>query len=598
MATRTFGWIQNPGSLDSLKKVIGAFVYNSSSYLNLIDYKLPLLKMNKLISLENYSKFLDMLQSSTIKMPYVIAKGKGAMGGKRSEALCTGIVQAVLNGQKNYKLVGLNGQSITVKKPYCDDWTTDGYLRWGVSTGLLEYDRSEDNLTVSELGLQLVKAKDGSLEEKKIFSRALLSYPPVYRVLSILSDHNAYTKFEIGSQLGFKGELGFTSIPQEVFIYDYFDAQTSKDRSSIRSNMEGDADKYARMIAGWLTKMGWLKTDVKKVTGKYFGISNTMKLEAWKITREGEKALTMSNGNSKNPRIPKIIKYEMLASKISDCDYVRFRRANILFYLKTAQTIESIQNHLKSIAVDEEIDTIKDDIDNFENIGIRVSYKNNRYRLLDIIEGLDIPSKPTIITKSNLLILKNTVRNRLRHVDHRYLVLFDLAYSDAASKAQKNLEAKEFEIETANLFAKEMGVRAERLGQSNKPDVLIEYGNYGTIIDNKSYKEGLNISAGLRDEMARYVEQNKLRQSKIPPNEWWKWFNKDTKDFTFLYVTSFLKGNFADQLDYIYQLRQVKGAAISVENLLYFTEAIKSGVISKESFFNSFNNNEMIYKIQ
>ena len=596
MANRTFGWIQNPGSLTTLKEVVGVFVKNSTSYNHVLNYKLPLIKRNNLILDSDYRKINTVLCSDNIIVPYTLAKGRGAGSAGRANALCSGLVQAVITAQKTITLIGLDGNPIDIKKPYTDDWTADGYLRWAVSTGLLNYDVNSDSCSVSELGKALVNATDNSPSEKKIFESALLMYPPVYRVLSILSDRQLHTKFEIGSRLGFKGELGFTSIPQNVYVYDYCSAGTVTERNNVRSNMEGDADKYARMISNWLVKLGWVVADRKEVTESYFDESFSVELEAWRITRAGECAIAQSNGNSSNRKIPKIVKYEMLASKISDCDYVRFRRANIINLLRTEKTIYKIQDNLKPFLLDESADTILDDIKNFGNIGLRIQERNGKYRLLDNVIELNIPLHINHTSKSEVSLLKERIRSKLKCVDHKYLVLVDLAYSDASTKQQKNLDAKEFEIETANLL-KESGFRAERLGNSNRPDVLMEYGRYGTIIDNKSYKDGLNISAGLRDEMARYVEQNNVREPHIPPNEWWKWFNENCNDFRFLFVTSYLKGNFMNQLEYIYRVRQTKGGAVSVENLLYFAEAIKSGQLTKENFFGKFKNNEMICDI-
>lgn len=591
---RTFGWVQNPGSLDTLRNVVEIFDKSTESYSALRDYRLPLILKNGLISQEKYDLFLEILSKDEIIIPYDIGKGKGVKAGEsRSKAKCSGLVQAVLNAQSNLELLDLNNEKIIIKKPYCDDWTTDGYMRWAVSTGLLKYDSSSDNCIISELGKKLVNTIRGTEEEKEILSRALLSYPPVYRVLSILSDHNPYTKFEIGSRLGFKGELGFTSIPQAVYVYDYCTAATAKDRNDVRSNLEGDSDKYARMIANWLVRLGWVKAERKSVTENYYGERHTTNMVAWVITRDGEKAIEKSNGKSSKAKIPKIVKYEMLASKINDTDYVRFRRASILNMLKTAKELKSIQRNLKSVMLDESLETIQDDIDNFTNIGIRVSLKNNKYRLLDDIQGLEIPLKPNEVSKNEISVLKEHVRSNLKNVDHKYLLLIDLAYSDASSRNKKNLDAKNFEIETANLFARELEFRAERLGDSNKPDVLVEYCGHGTIIDNKSYKEGFNISAGVRDEMARYVEQNQLRIPGMPENEWWKWFDQGTTEFSYLFITSALRGKFKEQLEYIHKMRQINGGAIDVVNLLFLAERIKCGMMNKQDFFRLMKNDEI-----
>lgn len=591
---RTFGWIQNPGSLDTLRNVVEIFSKDTQGYDSLTKYKLPIILHNEMMSRDNYDLFMEYLNAEDIVLPYDIAKGKGVKSNeKRSMAKCTGIVQAILDAQKTITIKNFENNEVEIKKPYCDDWTTDGYLRWAISTGLLYYDAVTDCCSISELGKELVKSEQYSLDEADVFTRALLSYPPVYRVLDILSDHKAYTKFEIGEKLGFKGELGFTSIPQAVYVYDYCNANTASEKSEIRSNLEGDADKYARMIANWLVKMGWVKASKKKVTENYYGAIHSINMNAWEITREGEKAIIRSNGKSSNAKIPKIVKFEMLASKISNCDYVRLRRAYILQVLRNSSTLENIKLKLKTNVLDENIETIKDDIENFSNIGLRIEFKNNKYKLLDNIVGLEIPINNSEVSKNEITTLKEHVRSKLEKVNHRYLVLIDLAYSDASSRNKKNLDAKNFEIETANLFAKELGFKAERLGDSNKPDVLVEFGKYGTIIDNKSYKDGFTLSANLRDEMARYIEQNQLRKAGVPANEWWKWFNEKAEIFTYLFITSCIRGKFKSQLEYIYNIRQIYGGGINVVNLLYLADKIKSDKISKEEFFALMKNDEI-----
>ena len=47
---RTFGWVQNPGDLRKLKKVVGIFLHDSTDNLWLRNDKLPLLKKLNLIS--------------------------------------------------------------------------------------------------------------------------------------------------------------------------------------------------------------------------------------------------------------------------------------------------------------------------------------------------------------------------------------------------------------------------------------------------------------------------------------------------------------------------------------------------------------------
>lgn len=592
---RTFGWVQNPNRLETLKYITGIFENDSYSNIDLRTTRLPLLLYYNFITKSDYDKFIDELEKVDIEISYDILKGKGVNGTKsRKDVICSGIIQASIEGHSSSKIVKDDmGNDIKIKKPYTDDWTADGYLRWAISTGLVEYIVSTDTCKITELGKVLISADENSPEEKEAFTQALLSYPPVYRVLDIISDHQPKTKFEIGSQLGFKGEMGFTSIPQEIFVYDYCSATTTTEKKETRSNEEGDSDKYARTIANWLNQMGWVESVKKEVTETYFGITNTMILAAWKITRAGELAIKKADGNSSNPRIPKIVKYEMLATKVPNAEYISLRRAQILNCIKTDKTLSSIKRQLNELGIDESEDVIKDELENLNNIGITVKMSGDKYRLIDKVVGLEIPVSATTVTKGSITDLKDSIRSKLRNINHDYLILVDLAYSDADTKAKKNLDAKEFEIKTAKLFTEELNFTGDRLGDSNKPDVIISYSKWGTIIDNKSYKDGFSLDANCRGEMARYVEENQQRITGIPTNEWWKNFEPQVTEFTFMFVTSFLKGNFKSNLEYISTMRGINGAGISVDNLLYLAEDIKSGKTLYEDFFTLFKNDEI-----
>jgi len=94
--------------------------------------------------------------------------------------------------------------------------------------------------------------------------------------------------------------------------------------------------------------------------------------------------------------------------------------------------------------------------------------------------------------------------------------------------------------------------------------------------------------------MTRYIIQNNQRIAGEPPNEWWRNFNSNVVDFKFLFITSFLKGKFVDNLKSIHTNTGVAGAAVAVDNLLYFAENIKTGKMSKQDFFNQMNDCEMI----
>lgn len=299
-SNRTFGWVQNPGDLKKLKKVVSVFLFDSDANKWLRNERLPFLNNYNLISSNDYLDFIKCIGSNNIEIEYAKLKGKGAGSAGRANALCTGIVQAVIDGQKNRTYTDTSGKSVTIKKPYTDDWSAEGYLRWAISCGLIDYNEIADTCKISDLGVQLAKTMDGSAEEKEALSLALLSYPPVVRILSLLYDEDEQTKFELGSKLGFKGEMGFTSIPQDIYLCDYCEATTNDERKAVKSNDEGDSDKYARGIASWCSQMGWVSSSNKDVTGIYRGKSYTASLQTYSITRAGEKALVKARGNSSN----------------------------------------------------------------------------------------------------------------------------------------------------------------------------------------------------------------------------------------------------------------------------------------------------------
>lgn len=165
MAKRTFGWIQNPGDLSKLKQVVGIFDFGSNTNKWIREKRLPLLKKYNLISDDDFNKFIDILSRDTIVVKYSLLKGKGAGNLGRSNAICSGIVQAVIDAQQDRAYTDIDGNLITIKKPYTDDWTAEGYIRWAISCGLLNYDNENDSCSISDLGKELSNTADDSLEE-------------------------------------------------------------------------------------------------------------------------------------------------------------------------------------------------------------------------------------------------------------------------------------------------------------------------------------------------------------------------------------------------------------------------------------------------
>jgi len=96
------------------------------------------------------------------------------------------------------------------------------------------------------------------------------------------------------------------------------------------------------------------------------------------------------------------------------------------------------------------------------------------------------------------------------------------------------------------------------------------------------------------DEMVRYVEENKARQTSINPNKWWEIFDDSVKEFNFVFVSGEFAGGFKDRLNNIYERTGVVGAAINTVNLLLFAEELKSGRLAYPACFAYFEKNEEI----
>ena len=593
---RTFGWVQNPGDISKLKRVVSLFCKGSKTNEWLVTSRLPLLLNYKLISEKDFDLFTKELTKVRIEIEYNLLKGKGAGSTGRKEAICSGIIQAVIDGQQNRTYADDIGDSITIKKPYTDDWTSEGFLRWAISCGFIDYDAKNDKCKINELGKKLANSADTSDEEREAFTYGLLSYPPVVRILSLLKEEDNLTKFDLGSNLGFKGELGFTSIPQSVYLCDYEEARTAKEKSDVRSNEEGDADKYARGIASWCMQMGWVIAVQKNIKGSYRGREYSGTIQSYSITRLGEKAIILAKGNSSNKRLDKIVHFEMLASnKAYGSDYLRYERATIIKSIsKNYKNLEQIKNSLSGYGLDVEESTIKDHIYGLINMGLDINEKDGKYKLLDNVIKLEIPSKNTYV-KDDINVIVDRVRPKLRNINHKYLELISLAYSESSSKGKKNADARQFEIKTADLFVNELGFEGMRLGDANRPDVIIFKNNKGTIIDNKSYKDGFNINKHSADEMSRYINENVKRDKTLNSNCWWSNFNSNIKEFTFLFITSYLKGEYEKQLEYISKVNNdIMGAAIGIENLLYLSDSVKAKKISYDDFYSKFINKEII----
>ncbi|MDD7347636.1 MAG: restriction endonuclease FokI C-terminal domain-containing protein [Clostridiales bacterium] len=566
MAERTLGWIQNPSSFENLKNVVSVFDKNTELYKEILNTKLP-----KLVEdLDLRMKLISEMKKEPLEMDHVLLKGHGIKSGQnRSDAECSGIVQAAITTQGG--------------RTYTDDWTADGFLRWGISIGLLDYDTEKDTVSITKLGEDFVNSKSEK-SDKEILISAFLSYPPAVRILTLLANGEHLTKFEIGKQLGGLGEAGFTSIPQDLYIQ-AIELASETDKATIRSNTEGSADKYARMISGWLSKVGLVQRVEKEVSAKIGDVEYKVKIgHSFRITLKGIKELKRTRGLSSYSKTNKIVYWQMLSTKGKDRDYIRNRRGHIIKAISNRErNLDEIKTYLSENTIKESTTTIADELKVIEAMGLSVKHSRKGYLIDDNVIKLEIPR--TKISKTNVLELKDKVRNRLKYVDHRYLSLIDLAYDGTANR--------DFEIQTIDLLINELKFKGVRLGGSRKPDGIISYVINGVIIDNKAYSTGYNLPINQADEMIRYIEENQTRNEKINSNKWWESFDYNVKDFSYLFVSSFFKGNFKNNLKHIANRTGVNGGAISVENLLYLAEELKAKRLSYGDSFNMYDNDEI-----
>ncbi len=571
---RTFGWVQDPSNFRSLCDVVAVFDKESEKHMELANITIPYLVEKR----DGRDELIKALNNRPLKIKYAYLVGTSFS--PRSSSRCNGIIQAAVKGQK---------------KDFIENWPADNYLRWAHCFGFIKYNYEDDTFEITKDGLALSQAKENgselSAKEKELLTSAILAYPPAIRILSLLANDDAHlTKFEIGQQIGFVGEDGFTSMPQKMFITSLRHA-TPDERRRMKANWEGSSDKYARMIAAWLEKLGLVEKTPKDITVIANGKTYTETIgQAYTITAAGFTALRRANGYSSHKKIAKNICWEMLATKGADRGYLRTRRALILKCISESRgmmPICAILSFLERYNLNETEATIIDDIKGLQNIGIDILSVDNSFKINDVINDFTIPL-PQSLAKTTLTETKETVRKKLLHLSHEYLSLIDLAYD--------NRQNRLFEMKTLELLTGECEYNGMHMGGSRKPDGIIytmeSDCEYGVIIDTKAYSRGYGLPISQADEMERYIGENQKRDSKVNPNKWWENFDESIKEFYFMFVSGHFVGNFQAQLERISRNKGINGAALAVVNLLLCVEEYKSGklthkIIKDKMFHNS-----------
>ena len=572
---RTFGWIQDPSDFRSLCDVVAIFNKDSSKHIELKESIIPRLIEKR----DGREHLIEALNTSPLRITY--ADLVGTAFAPRSSARCNGIVQAAVPGQI---------------REFIGDWPADNFVRWAHALGFIEYHYEDDTFSITQNGIELTDARTEGNEinnaEKQIITTSVLAYPPAVRILKLLAEteETHLTKFEIGKKLGFVGENGFTSLPQSILIRALAAEPSAQEKNKMRSDWDGSSDKYARMVAKWLIKLGLVEQIPKEITVSVAGIEYTETIgQAYVITAAGITALNRVDGRSRHRRISKNVCFEMLATKGSGREFLRTRRAFILKIIseKDGQICaEEIKDYLESKGINASVDTILDDVQGLINIGLNIVIDDDEFIWNDSINDFTLPL-PQDLTFSDLIEIKEEVREELTHLSHDYLALIDLAYDSVQNRL--------FEMKTVELLVEECNYQGMHLGGSRKPDGICYtedmLSDYGIIIDTKAYSGGYNLPIAQADEMERYVRENQTRDIEANPNAWWENFPEELNNFYFMFVSGHFKGNYLNQIDRIERNTDISGAAIDIKKLLIIANQYKAGVISHSEIENDFFNN-------
>ncbi|MCL2386858.1 MAG: hypothetical protein FWC89_04815 [Defluviitaleaceae bacterium] len=557
--SRTFGWVQDPNNFRSLCNVVAVFDYESSKHRELVDVIIPSLVLTK----DGQSELVAVMHKRPLRITYRNLVGTSFT--PRSSARCNGIIQATVKGQKGRAFIG--------------DWPADNYVRWAHCFGFIKYNYDDDTFEITDFGRKLTAVYNNeealSSVEIEILTKAILAYPPAIRVLSLLSvDDVVLTKFEIGKQLGFIGEGGFGSMPQNLLIRELAMETNAKKRNEMKADWEGASDKYARMTAGWLAKLGLVRQVSKTVSVEQNGKTYSETIgQSYTITAKGLTALNRAMGKSRHPKTPKNICFEMLATKKhKDREYLRTRRALIIKHIYSSKKPVSIDEiiaglEVKNINASPEV--IRDDIAGLINIGLFIEDTPKGFVNKDAIVDFVIPVMSNV-TASDIEKSKDEMRENIKHISHEYLSLMELAYDSKQNRF--------FEMKTLELLTEECGYSGMHLGGSRKPDGIIYtenlQSNFGIIVDTKAYSKGYSLSASEADKMQRYVEENKMRDEQVNPNKWWENFG-NAQAFYFMFVSGHFTGKYKEQLNRITLVTKTKGAAVAIKELLLIADRIK-----------------------
>lgn len=469
-------------------------------------------------------------------------------------------------------------------KPNLAKWSYDARCRARAicATGMANIDRNIQGYVLTPLGKELLKAPKSDQyfknervlceEEKEIFKKGLLTNPPVIRVLTLLNDARRneqipLSKYDIGAQLGFVGDEGFT----------HLDAEYVASTGGKFNDKEGSADKWARTIISWLVQVNWVnKNDSIELYGQSLPVYTTVQ----QVDR-----ILQYNARSTVKNIPQ----EMLCSDANPLsELIQKRRCELLDVLSEAPHMSEDQLrqtlHKRNIEIDTE--TLKFDIINLVQAGINIKKEATIYKLADNIK-LDKITEQTPITTTRADKL-SIIEQNIQHYVSKYDEIIPPRLIDNliryGSSGRDN--STQFEI-TVNRFFLHMGYESQHLGQGNGrvADVIAKYKDsmlpksYGLIIDTKAYDK-YNFPVSDVRKMKEYIRTHmpELMQDMIPK-----------------LAFAFISMDFTDTNSHLEEIANetaVNGTAIDIYTLLALGADVKMQKISIGTIYESFTTNK------
>lgn len=558
MADRVFGWVQDASRYDNLRTTVECFEMGTPAWERLVAERIPQLVTDG----EMGNTLLQALYSTPMRLSY------GLLTGRDRPGEYSGILPLVLDGQSNGPMRG---------------WSVDSFVRWAHALQLIKYHVETDAFSITDRGHRFVNTQSGSEEEYEILEEALLSYPPAVRVLSLLAGDpdRALSKHEIGHQLGFVGEPGFTSFTEATYVREWALADAER-RKELKNILEGDSTKYARQICSWLChlKHPWARGTRKSVLfGTGDGRQVPVLMGAWQITADGYAALHSATGTSCHPRSPKFVPNQMLATKSQDRDYLRTRRYWVLSTVAThASTLRELVTKLSEKDITTTESAVASDLQGLYSCGLAMHERVGRWKCDDTIIGLEAPLLEAPPVETNIRALVERIKGELQVVPAEYAELVAMSYDGSS-----NASSLKFEVKTMELLRDICHLSAVHLGGPNRPDGLAIVDGSVVIIDTKAYSQGFSIPVGDRDKMIRYIEDLRSQDSRRNPQcQWWEWVgqqNVAVNGQCFLFVSSQFVGAFRAQLQIISAPPQdTRGAAVTAETLLRLVDQVQLGL--------------------